>query len=171
MMNGQEYADLKREARRTSWDGTIPADNQVFFDPIELESIAQGRSTDYLDLVLGSGYQTNHQLGVSGGSENTTFNTSIGYFKERGIISNQDYERFSGRLNVDHRINDIFKIGASFLISNSVQNWGSNATIGEALANNPLGVPYDEEGNIIFLPTNDGIRTNPLSEAGSRCLH
>ncbi|HEA23300.1 hypothetical protein LCGC14_1455530 [marine sediment metagenome] len=164
MMNGQEYADLKREARRTSWDGTIPADNQVFFDPIELESIAQGRSTDYLDLVLGSGYQTNHQLGVSGGSDKTTFNTSIGYFKERGIISNQDYERFSGRLNVDHRINDIFKIGASFLISNSVQNWGSNATIGEALANNPLGVPYDAEGNIIFLPTNDGIRTNPLSE-------
>ncbi len=164
MMNGQEYAALKREARRTSWDGTIPADADVFFDPIELESLEQGRSTDYLDLVLGSGYQTNHQLGVSGGSENTTFNTSIGYFKERGIISNQDYERFSGRLNVDHRINDIFKIGASFLISNSVQNWGSNATMGEALANNPLGVPYDANGELLFLPTNDGIRTNPLNE-------
>ncbi len=164
MMNGEEYAALKREARRSSWNGTIPPDNDVFFDPIELESLAQGRSTDYLDLVLGSGYQTNHQLGVSGGSENTTFNTSIGYFKERGIISNQDYERFSGRLTVDHRINDIFKIGASFLISNSVQNWGSDATMGEALANNPLGVPFDAEGNPIFLPTNDGIRTNPLNE-------
>ena len=34
----------------------------------------------------------------------------------------------------------------------------------ESLANNPLGVPYDDEGNLKFLPTNDGIRTNPLSE-------
>jgi len=164
MMNGEEYAALKREARRSSWDGTIPPDTDVFLDPVELESLAQGRSTDYLDLVVGNGYQTNHQLGVSGGSENTTFNTSIGYFKEKGIISNQDYERFTGRVNVDHRINDIFKIGASFMISNSIQNWGSNATIGEALANNPLGVPYDENGELLFLPTNDGIRTNPLNE-------
>ena len=164
MMNGEEYAAMKREARRTSWNGTIPPDTDVFFDPVELESLEQGRSTDYLDLVLGSGYQTNHQLGVSGGSENTTFNSSIGYFKEQGIISNQDYERFTGRINIDHRINDIFKIAASFLISNSVQNWGSNATMGEALANNPLGVPFDDEGNLNFLPTNDGIRTNPLNE-------
>ncbi|MBC6997208.1 TonB-dependent receptor [Cytophaga sp. FL35] len=171
MMNGEEYAALKREARRKgateadpNWNGTIPADIDVFFDPVELESLEQGRSIDYLDLVVGNGYQTNHQLGVSGGSENTTFNTSIGYFKEQGIISNQDYERFTGRINVDHRINDIFKIGSSFMISNSVQNWGSNATIGEALANNPLGKPYDDEGNLNFLPTNDGIRTNPLNE-------
>jgi len=164
MMNGPEYAAMKREARRSSWDGTIPADIDVFFDPVELESLAEGRSVDYLDLVLGSGYQTNHQIGVSGGSENTTFNTSLGYFKEQGIISNMDYERFTGRINLDHKINDIFKIGASFMVSNSVQNWGSNATIGEALANNPLGAPYDAEGNLNFLPTNDGIRTNPLNE-------
>ncbi|WP_209404708.1 TonB-dependent receptor [Pseudozobellia sp. WGM2] len=171
MMNGEEYAAMKREARRTgatdadpNWNGTIPADSEVFFDPIELESLEQGRSTDYLDLVLGSGYQTNHQVGVSGGSENTNFNSSVGYFKEQGIISNQDYERFSGRLNLDHKINDIFKISASFLISHSIQNWGSNATMGEALANNPLGVPYDAEGELRFLPTNDGIRTNPLNE-------
>lgn len=164
MMNGEEYAALKREARRSSWDGTIPADADVFFDPIELVSLEQGRSTDWLDLVVGNGYQTNHQLGVSGGSENTTFNTSIGYFKEQGIVKNQDYERFTGRINVDHRINDIFKIAASFMISNSVQNWGSSATIGEALANNPLGVPYDADGELLFLPTNDGIRTNPLNE-------
>ncbi len=164
MMNGAEYAALKREARRSSWNGTIPDDAAVFFDPVELESLALGRSTDYLDLVVGNGYQTNHQLGVSGGSENTTFNSSIGYFKEQGIIKNQDYERFTGRLNIDHRINKTFKIGASFMVSNSVQNWGSNATIGEALANNPLGVPYDVDGELLFLPTNDGIRTNPLNE-------
>ena len=164
MMNGEEFAALKRESRRVGWNGAIPADSEVFLDPIELESLAQGRSTDWLDEVLGDGWQTNHQIGISGGSENTTFSSSIGYFKEQGIVSNQDFERFSGRLAVDHKINDIFKIGASFLVAKTEQNWGSNATMQESLANNPLGVPFDENGDLKFLPTNDGIRTNPLSE-------
>jgi TonB-linked SusC/RagA family outer membrane protein len=164
MMNGEEFAGLKRESRRVGWNGTIPVETEVFLDPIELESLEQGRSTNWLDEVVGNGYQTNHQIGISGGSENTTFSSSIGYFKEQGIISNQDFERITGRLAVDHRINRMFKIGASFLVSKTEQNFGSNATIGEALANNPLGVPFDENGDLKFLPTNDGIRTNPLSE-------
>lgn len=164
MMNGEEFAALKRESRRVGWNGAIPTEAEVFLDPIELESLSLGRSTNWLDEVVGNGWQTNHQIGISGGSENTTFSSSIGYFKEQGIISNQDFERFSGRLAVDHKINDVFKVGASFLVSKTEQNFGSNATIGEALANNPLGVPFDENGDLKFLPTNDGIRTNPLSE-------
>lgn len=170
MMNGEEFAALKRESRRIGatdadrWNGPLAADEDVFDDPIELESLALGRSTDYLDLVLDNGWQTNHQVSVSGGSEKTTFNTSVGYFNEQGIISNMDFERFTGRINLDHRINDMFKVGMSFTVSHSIQNNGSNAVMGEALANNPLGVPFDENGDPIFLPTNDGIRTNPLSE-------
>ena len=114
MMNGEEFAALKRESRRVGWNGAIPADSEVFLDPIELESLSLGRSTNWLDEVLSDGWQTNHQIGISGGSENTTFSSSIGYFKEQGIISNQDFERFSGRLALDHKINDIFKVGVSF---------------------------------------------------------
>ena len=164
MMNGAEFAALKRESQRDGWNGAIPADEVVFQDPTELESIAMGRSTDFQDLVLDKGYQTNHQLGVRGGSENTQFNMSLGYFNEQGIVPNMDYYRFTARVNLDQNIGKIFRAGISFTASNSVQNWGSNATIGEALANNPLGVPYNEDGTVRFLPTNDGIRTNPLSE-------
>ncbi|WKN31541.1 TonB-dependent receptor [Porifericola rhodea] len=171
MMDGAEFAAMKRESRRrdpesnqVAYDGVIPADELIFEDPIELESIALGRSTDYQDLVFDNGWQTNHQLGVRGGDKKTQFNVSLGYFDEQGIISNMDYRRITGRINLDHKINDVFKVGISTLLSNSVQNYGSNATMGEALANNPLGQPYDDEGNLRFLPTNDGIRTNPLNE-------
>ncbi|MRH98982.1 SusC/RagA family TonB-linked outer membrane protein [Kriegella sp. EG-1] len=164
MMNGVEYANMKREANRTAWNGTIPADDVVFEDPIELESIALGRSVDYLDLVLDAGWQTDHQISVSGGSEKTNFNTSLGYFNEQGIISSQDFERVTARINLDHKISDTFKVGMSFTTSHSVQNWGSNAVMSEALAAVPLGQPYDENGELRLQPTNDGIRTNPLSE-------
>jgi TonB-linked SusC/RagA family outer membrane protein len=170
MMNGSQFAAMKRESRRAdgagnaAWDGTIPADDIVFDDPVELESIALGRSQDYQDLVLEKGFRTNHQLGVSGGSEKTQFNISLGFFKEQGIIKNMDYTRVTTRINVDHRISDRFKIGVSAAAAFSINNWGSSATMGEAVANNPLGLPFDAEGNLRFLPTNDGIRTNPLNE-------
>lgn len=164
MMNGPQYFDLKRESRRQGWDGDIPSDEMVSTDPIELESLANGTSTDYQDLIYDDGWQTNHQLGVRGGNQKTQFNIALGYFDEQGIISNMDFSRITGRVNLDHKISDIFQVGISFLATNSVQNFGSNATVGEALANNPLGVPFDEMGNLQLLPTNDGIRTNPLSE-------
>ncbi|MDX2250198.1 MAG: TonB-dependent receptor [Bacteroidia bacterium] len=173
MMNGEEFAAMKRESRRrdpvtnqVSWNGVIPTDDKIFTDPVEQASLAATpiRSTDYQDLILGSGYQTNHQLGLRGGTQKTLFNVSVGVFDEQGIIVNQDFKRLTGRVNLDHIINDRFKVGTSTMVSYSIQNWGSNATLGEALPNNPLGVPYNDAGGLIFLPTNDGIRTNPLNE-------
>ena len=171
MMNGAEFAALKRESRRidpetnqVAWDGVIPDDVLIFDDPVELESIELGRSTDYQDEVLQNGFRTNHQIGVRGGGEKTQFNVSLNYYDEEGIISGQGFRRVTGRINLDHRINDVFKVGISNLISFTNQNWGSGDAWSEALSNSPLGVPYDSLGQPIFLPTNDGLRTNPLSE-------
>ncbi len=171
MMNGEEFANMKRESRRwddnlnATWDGVIPPDNIVFEDPIELESIALGRSTDYQDLVLQTGVTMNHQLSVRGGGAKTQFLISANYYDEEGIIDNMGFKRYSVRVNLDHRVNDWLKLGVSNYINRSEQNFGSTSAWGEAIANNPLGVPRDPEtGELRFLPTNDGIRTNPLSE-------
>jgi TonB-linked SusC/RagA family outer membrane protein len=171
MMNGEQYAAMKREARRwdpdtgqPAWDGVVPPDEQVFLDPTELESVNLGRSTDWLDLVITQGHQTNHQVSINGGNQDTQFNISLGYFNEEGIVDNMDYTRATARINLDHHISEVFKVGTSFLGSFAIQNWGSGSAIGEAVSNNPLGVPYNEDGSLKFLPTNDGIRTNPLSE-------
>ncbi|MEL6593810.1 MAG: SusC/RagA family TonB-linked outer membrane protein, partial [Bacteroidota bacterium] len=171
MMNGEEFAALKRESRRvdaqnrSTWSGEIPDDTEVFLDPIELESIAMGyRSTDWQDLVLNQGAQQNHQLSMRGGTANTQFMISANFFDDQGIIEGMSYTRYSFRINLDQRVNDWLRIGTSTYLNRTVQNWGSSPSFGEALANNPLGVPYEDDGSLRFLPTNDGIRTNPLNE-------
>jgi len=170
MMNGEEFANMRREAFRQkngafAYDGTIPGDDVVFDgDATVIQSVQSGRSFDYLDAVLNQGFQNSHQISANGGSESTQYNVSLGYFKEDGIIDLMDFERITGRINLDHRINDTFKFGISMLLSNSENNWGSSAVVGESLSNNPLGQPYNDDGSVRFLPTNDGIRTNPLSE-------
>jgi TonB-linked SusC/RagA family outer membrane protein len=176
MMNGQEFADLKREANRLDATGksgraawgdvgsTIPADAAVFNDAVELNSVQNGLSTDWQDLIYQNGSQINQQVSVSAGSEKSFLLLALSYFNEDGLIEGVDYGRYTARINADHDISKSFRVGVSSLFSNVKQNWGSGSVISEAVNQSPLGLPYDAEGNIIFLPISDGIRSNPLSE-------
>lgn len=150
MMNGQEFAEMKEASGRD-------------FTSAESDAIDRGVSTDWVDLLLDQGYQHNHQLGIQGGNESTQFAVSGNFFKERGVITNQDFNRNTFRLNLDHSVSDNFRIGTSTQLSRRVQNWGSNP-YGQALAANPLAEPFDEEGNMIFRPGADPLIFNPLAD-------
>src|SRR5687768_2054438 len=176
MMNGQQFADLKREANRLAANGqsgraawgdvgsTIPSDAAVFNDAVELNSVTNGLSTDWQDLIYQNGSQLNQQLSLSAGSEKTFLMMALSYFKEDGLIEGTDYGRYTARINADHNISKTFRVGVSSLFSNVKTNWGSGSVISEAVNQSPLGLPYNAEGEIIFLPISDGIRSNPLSE-------
>ncbi|MEX2601871.1 MAG: TonB-dependent receptor [Balneolaceae bacterium] len=150
MMSGPEFAEMKEISGRS-------------FTAAEMDAIQRGVSTDWIDLLLEEGYQHNHQLTIQGGNENTQFSVSGNFFFERGVISNQDFNRNTFRVNLDHSISDRFRIGTSTQISNQVQNWGSNP-YGGALATNPLAEPYDSEGNLIYRPGADPLIFNPLAD-------
>jgi TonB-linked SusC/RagA family outer membrane protein len=168
VMNGAQFAEYKRESRRAVSQyplgaGTA-ADDAKIFEPRELASIASGRSTDYVAEMIRPGAIQSHQVAVSGGSEKTTFNISANFFNDIGVLKMQDFSRYTFRVNLDHKINDRIKIGLSTLVVNSIRNGENLNTLGGAMQENPLGEPYDANGNLVFLPTNDGLRTNPMSE-------
>jgi TonB-linked SusC/RagA family outer membrane protein len=167
MMNGAQFAEYKRESRRTAGaynDADPVGSDAKIFESTELEGIASGRSTDYQSLILKNGHQQSHQIGILGGSEKTKFAISGNYFSDVGIVPNQDFNRYSFRINIDHQISDQFKVGVSSLATFSIQNGDGFNPLPEALQNNPLGNPYNSDGTLNFLPTTDGLRTNPLSE-------
>jgi TonB-linked SusC/RagA family outer membrane protein len=168
VFNGPEFAEYKRESRRAGegypeGPATPEADASIF-EPVELDGIAQGRTTDYPAGLLRNGSIQSYQLGISGGSDKTTFFVSGNYFKDEGVIINQDYTRYTFRANIDHKITKNIKFGTSTLVTYSERNGENFNPLGGALAENPLGKPYDDEGNLIFLPTQDGLRTNPFAE-------
>ncbi len=169
MMDGPRFAEFKRESRRATgdYDDTDPdADHNTpgLFSPVELASIAAGRGTNYQDLMLQTGHSMNHSLGVSGGTENTQFNLSFNYMNDQGIIPIQDFNRYAMRINLDQRIGERIRVGASVLGNYSITNGQGLNPYDDTLLENPLGVPYDENGQLVFLPTPDGLRSNPLSE-------
>jgi TonB-linked SusC/RagA family outer membrane protein len=173
VMNGAEFAEYKRESRRAVidpktgkpiYDDSDPDADKKLFEPIELDGIANGRTTDYQSYLLRTGAIQSHQVGVQGGNEKTQFAISANYFNEKGVIYNQDFTRYTFRINLDHQINQRIKIGTSTLAVYSLQNGENFNPYGGALQENPLGKPYDDNGKLIFLPTSDGLRTNPIAE-------
>lgn len=180
LFNGAEFTEFVREAYRTTKQYTnaagqvVPtgqsdpiADAKIPVlggDPAVAAGIAAGRSTDYQSLILRQGFQQNHSLGIQGGNEKTQFYISAGYFKDKGIMPGLDYTRYSLRANVDHQINKTFRVGLSAYFMNSIQNGATLNPYSSTLQQNPLGRPYDDNGNLIFFPTNDALLTNPLAE-------
>ncbi|TBO41020.1 SusC/RagA family TonB-linked outer membrane protein [Pedobacter kyonggii] len=82
----------------------------------------KGANTNWQDEVQRSdALSYNHNISLSGGTEKTTYNASLNYFKQDGIIKTSDLNRFIGRIGIEQKaLNDRLKIGLN--ISNSVTN-------------------------------------------------
>ncbi|GAB3560070.1 TonB-dependent receptor [Spirosoma fluminis] len=180
LFSGSEFAEFVREAYRTTNNykdangNPVPtgvadpyADSKVAVlggDPNVAAGLAAGRNTDWQSLLLKQGFQQNHTIGVQGGSEKTQFYISAGYFQDKGIMPGLDFTRYSLRANIDHQINRVLKVGVSSYMMYSLRNGESLNPYNFTLQQNPLGRPYDDNGNLIFSPTNDALLTNPLAE-------
>lgn len=180
LFNGTEFAEYVREAYRSTGiyrnaaGAIVPtgqsdpvADGKVAVlggDPNVVEGLAQGRSTDYQDLILKNGFQQNHSIGIQGGNDRTQFYISAGYFLDKGVSEGLDYSRYSLRANIDHEINKWLKVGISSYMMFSDRNGENLNPYSFTINQNPLGAPYKADGSINFTPTNDALLTNPLAE-------
>nr|WP_250775644.1 TonB-dependent receptor [Dyadobacter sp. MSC1_007] len=180
LFNGQEFAEYVREAYRATGGykdaagnvvptGTVDpvADGKIAVlggDPNVAKGLANNTSTDWQDLVLKSGVMQNHSVGIQGGSDRTQFFISGGFFQDKGIVKEANFKRLSLRANIDHNVNSWFKVGLSSYSMTSTRNGENLNTYGMTINQNPLAVPYDDNGKLIFSPTNDALLTNPLAE-------
>lgn len=186
MMNGAEYAEYTREAYRNSTGSKryltdVPDKGQDMLlpmfaqDPYVLESVMMAydengnydpsriRSFNWFDEVTRTGIITDHQVNVRGGGAKTNFMASATYNKIEGIMKDQNYERFSMRLNISHKINKYVNIGGQTQYSHSVQNRGSGMETDMYLYRiTPLGRFQNEDGTFPGLVGGDSQMYNPL---------
>jgi TonB-dependent starch-binding outer membrane protein SusC len=89
--------------------------------------------TDWQDVLLRKGKFSNYNISLGGASETTNYYFSVGYQTQESNIRNNDFERFSFRSNLDHRVNKWFKVGTGINITRSLTtglNTGANALSG-----------------------------------------
>jgi TonB-linked SusC/RagA family outer membrane protein len=179
LFSGPEFAEYIRESRRGIASGSTYKDangvpvpsgksdafaDSKLFEAVEIEGIGLGRTTDYQDMLLKSGMQQSHSLGVQGGNDKTAFYISGSFFQDKGISVGLDYSRMSLRANVDHHINDNIKVGLSMYAMYSLRNGENLNPYSFTIQQNPLARARDDAGNLIFAQTSDALLTNPLFE-------
>ncbi|HEY0611157.1 MAG TPA: SusC/RagA family TonB-linked outer membrane protein, partial [Chitinophaga sp.] len=165
MMDATQYTNMRREANRTIGkynDNNPDSSDSKIFNATEYANVKSGVNTDWQDLMLQTGWQTQHSLGVSGGSEKTRYAASLGYFKQQGVLKLQSFERYNLHVNLDQEISKRIRAGISLLGSYSKRRGETYNGMDAALKMLPIAAPYDSNGNLITFPTGDSQQPNPL---------
>jgi len=99
MTNASEYATAVNEA----YDRV---GNPPLFTNTNL-----GEGTDWYKEILRTAMVTNHQVSINGASEKSSYNLSLGYLNQDGIVERNNYKRYTARLSNDFQVFKGLKIG------------------------------------------------------------
>lgn len=132
MLNAQEYIDVEN----------LAYENAAIYDPagfaagnytdprikrlsLPLLFDASGNplyDTDWFEEATQNKLSQNHQLGFSGGNNETTFGVFINYRDDNGLLRNSYLTRYSGRFTVESQLKPWAKIGGNLNYTNQEEN-------------------------------------------------
>ncbi|MBE9586729.1 TonB-dependent receptor [Mucilaginibacter sp. JRF] len=110
LANGTEYATLINEMNQIN----SPEDPLTFANPSSF-----GTGTRWMDVVLRNAFTMKHDLTVSGGTDKSTYNFSVGYLKQQGVVTGNDYDRVTAHLQQDVQATKFLKLGYTAVLQGS----------------------------------------------------
>lgn len=147
LVNGRQFAELANELEQNV--GNEPIYNESEF----------GVGTNWQDQIFRTAPINNITLGASGGNENTSFNLSVNYFDQKGVVKESEFERLTIRLNNQYKLTDAVTFGHNFsFIYNNQQN--EPGVVGNAYRAYPIFSPINEDGDY----TNTSPVGNPVAQ-------
>lgn len=157
--NTQQYTALTQEAQANynAYRNLNPGDaGYLTLHPdLQAGSPYLNVNTDWQDAATVSNAPiTNSNLSVSGGTENTNYFVSVGYFDQKALIPHWDMSRYTFRANSDYKVGKRFKFGQTFTLAYQDTRRGSNnqgdGFIFSSIANMPPFMSiYDDPNNPI----------------------
>ena len=159
VINAQQYTQLVQEA---DFNGTALPNPIASISPDSLQRLV-GNGTDWQKEIFRVAPILQVNASVRGGSENTKFNISAGYFNQEGVIIKSFFNRYNLRVNVDNQIGERCKIGVSSAITYQktnmpqVNHFGERSVTLAAITTTPLIPVYHPTlGGFAFGPTGIG---------------
>lgn len=108
--------------------------------------------TDWIDMFMKNSVSQNYEVSVQGGNEKTNFNVSISAMDDKGLMKGDEYNRYTGRVNIDHQINRIVKIGASISYAYKSNDKRDGGVYGQAQKMTTITHAYNQDGTINAQP-------------------
>lgn len=174
LMDAADYARTRNAYKATQNASGTPV---PIFTDARIQELERTGGTDWQDVIYRTAPVVNHQLSLSGGTENLKYMISGGYLDQQGILINSAYKRFSLRTNLSADINKYLSFGLNWAGSKEAGNsppYGGGTALsflGQAVNIaprwDPTTPPYDSVGNYNRAPLGYGAYDtwNPLAAA------
>lgn len=88
----------------------------------------QGKYYDWDDVLFRTAVYQNYDVSVSGANENTSYFSSISYTKDQGRSVVNDFDRFSGRINLNQKVGKLLEFGTNISLARTSKS-GFNDTV------------------------------------------
>lgn len=115
-----------------------------------------GADTDWQQEVQRLGVSQNHNVSISGGSNSTSYNASVNYFDNEGVVKGTDKERISARSFLETKaMNDKLTLAFNLNLSHTNQNnapSGPNGVYDAMSYYLPISTIYDKDGDFFENP-------------------
>ncbi len=137
---------------------------------------ANKEGTDWLGAVLQKAPQMNHQVTVSGGSDNANYLFGLDYFDQKGIVYTSQYKRYALRSNTSFTIKNKVRIGENLQVSytdrtgvQAFDNQNEGNPIAFSYRQQPIIPVFDIAGNYAgSRGSNLGNASNPYANLDRR---
>lgn len=127
-------------------------------------------NTDWFKEITRTGFQTQHNLSVNGGTETTKYLLSGNFFKQNGVVKNNDMDRYTARVNVEQKVSKYVNLGVNMTLSRNTTNnvplgagQNENASIMVAAAQFSPILPVRDENGEYVLNSQAAFLPNPVS--------
>src|SRR5690606_4527823 len=112
-------------------------------------------NTDWQDAIFRNAATRNYELSASGGGEKTQYYTSVGYMKQGGVLLGSDYNRMSGRLNLQHQHDEKLRFSTSINLTRAINQRVQEENSKEGATKSGIFSPpnltvYDKDGNFAY---------------------
>ncbi len=159
-----QYTELTTEGLMNATGGDTATTN-FYLDALGANN---GYNTNWIDEVTRQGISQQYNLSLSGGDARTTFYLSGGYFKQQAVVIGSDFTRYSGDINIRHKLNDKIAVGISINASHVNQNTPAQSAnfrspVLAAYYLRPYQHPYNKDGTYDYSPDDFEQIYNPLA--------
>lgn len=156
LLNGPEFWDFINTRDDTP--------GKIYIYQTEIDNHNAGVSTDWMKLALRTGQSQEHNMSFSGGFKDTKFYVGAGLTDIRGVARGDNFKRVTTRINVETKLVNWLTVGTRTQL-NFDNASGKDVGWYETMIANPLGKPYDDNGNYLIYPIPENITIiNPLTD-------
>ena len=164
VLDGPGYLQKVLDFRAATGLEADPSKIDNYLTVVEAQNHKNGVTTDWMDKVIRPANMSNYHLDVSGKSSNTNYYISGTYFKQNGIVVNDNYRRTTLNMNLTNQIKEWYSITVKTMFSSQDLS-GRQASLTSAYQQSPYGNFYDENGpgGYALLPVGDAVGVHPLA--------